>query len=133
MPKFSQRSLSRLETCHEDMQKLFKEVVKHFDCTIIEGRRGKEAQDEYFRTGKSKLKWPNSKHNAQTPDLSRAVDVAPYPIDWKDKERFYYFAGVVKGIATQMDIPLRWGGDWDQDTQVHDQTFFDLPHFELDG
>lgn len=131
MPAFSQRSLSKLETCHEDLQKLFKEVVKHFDCTITEGRRDKASQDEYFRTGKSKVEWPNSKHNAEAPDMSRAVDVAPYPIDWKDKERFYYFAGVVQGIAMQMDISIRWGGDWDQDTQVHDQTFFDLPHFEL--
>ena len=57
--------------------------------------------------------------------------LAPYPIDWNDKERFYFFAGYVKGIASQMGIELRWGGDWDSDNQLHDQTFMDLPHFEL--
>jgi len=30
---------------------------------------------------------------------SDAVDVAPYPIDWNDKERFYYFAGERWGHA----------------------------------
>ena len=57
------------------------------------------------------MKRPKNKHNAEEPELSKAVDVAPYPIDWNDKERFYYFAGVVMGIAIQMGIPLRWGGD----------------------
>ena len=58
-------------------------------------------------------------------------DVAPYQIDWQDKDRFYYFAGIVKGVALKLNIPIRWGGDWDSDTQVKDQTFFDLPHFEI--
>ena len=31
-----------------------------------------------------------------------------------------------------MDINLRWGGDWDQDTEVKDNRFDDLGHFELD-
>jgi hypothetical protein len=31
-----------------------------------------------------------------------------------------------------MDIPLRWGGDWDSDTEVNDNGFDDLVHFELE-
>jgi len=62
---------------------------------------------------------------------SLAVDVAPYPIDWNDRERFCYFAGYVKGIAKSLGTELRWGGDWDRDTQVKDNNFDDLPHFEL--
>ena len=69
-----------------------------------------------------------SKHNS-FPSL--AVDVAPYPINWSDKERFYFFAGYVKATADQMKIKIRWGGDWDGDTKVRDQTFMDLPHYEL--
>ena len=30
-----------------------------------------------------------------------------------------------------MNIKLRWGGDWDRDTQVKDNSFDDLLHFEL--
>lgn len=128
MPSYSSRSRGKLQECHPDLQDLFNEVIKHFDCAILTGHRSKEKQNDAFAKGLSKLKYPQSKHN-KTPSL--AVDVAPYPIDWGDKERFYYFAGVVKGIATQMGIDIRWGGDWDSDTQVHDQTFMDLPHFEL--
>lgn len=74
MPRFSTRSRSRLHTCDERLVKLFNEVVKHFDCTIIEGHRGKEKQNEAYRKGNSKLKFPNGKHN-KSPSI--AVDVAP--------------------------------------------------------
>ncbi len=128
MPRFSRRSKSRLETCDERLQKIFKKVVKGFDCTIIEGHRGKEKQNEAYRKGNSKLKYPNGKHNS-IPSI--AVDVIPYPIDWEDRERMSYFAGYVLGCAKSMGITLRWGGDWDMDTQVKDNKFDDLVHFEL--
>ena len=128
MPRFSRRSSSRLASCDEKLQRVFKEVIKHFDCTILVGHRGKSEQDEKFRQGLSKVKFPNSKHNSKP---SNAVDVAPYPIDWHDRERFSYFAGYVQGIAKSMDINLRWGGDWNKDTEVKDNNFDDLPHFEL--
>ena len=28
-------------------------------------------------------------------------------------------------------VEIRWGGDWDSDTQVKDNKFDDLVHFEL--
>jgi hypothetical protein len=62
---------------------------------------------------------------------AEAVDAAPYPIDWKDRERFSYFAGVVLGIAQSQGLQLTWGGDWDRDWQLRDNTFDDLLHFEL--
>lgn len=131
MPQFSKASAEKLATCHPDLQLIFNEVIKHFDCTIIEGHRGQAAQDEAFRTGKSKLQWPNGEHN-KTP--SSAVDVAPClngKIDWNDAGYFKFFAGFVKGIACQKGIKLRWGGDWDSDNDLKDQNFNDLPHFEL--
>jgi peptidoglycan L-alanyl-D-glutamate endopeptidase CwlK len=128
MPRFGRRSRKNLETCHEDLQELFNEVIKFFDCTVIQGHRGKEEQNKYFDEGKSKVKYPKGRHNANP---SNAVDVVPYPIDWKDTDRMYYFAGFVKGIAYKMGIPIRWGGDWNDNTEVKDTNFKDLPHFEL--
>tara|TARA_R100000664_G_scaffold9001_1_gene14865 strand:+ start:1661 stop:2053 length:393 start_codon:yes stop_codon:yes gene_type:complete len=128
MPKFSKKSLSKLETCDKRLQDLFLRVVKKFDCTILEGHRSKDRQNKLFDEGKSKLKYPKGKHNSLP---SKAVDVAPYPIDWNDRERFTYFAGYVVGIAYQMGLKIRWGGDWDMDTQVKDNNFDDLPHFEI--
>ena len=128
MPSFSKRSQDRLNTCDTRLVEVLEEVIKHWDCTILQGERTKEEQDEFFRTGRSKVQWPNSKHNSSP---SKAVDVAPYPIDWNDTRRFDYFAGFVKGIALSKGIMLRWGGDWDSDNDQSDQTFNDLPHFEI--
>ena len=121
---FSQTSKHRLQTCDSRLIKLFAEVVEGFDCSILEGKRSPERQAELLRHGKSKTL--HSKHLK-----GLAVDVAPYPIDWEDRERFHYFGGYVKGVASQMDIPIRWGGDWNGDTQVKDNNFDDLVHFEL--
>ena len=128
MPRFGSRSRKNLNTCNEDLQELFNQVIKYFDCTVIQGYRGKEEQNKYFKEGKSKVKYPNGRHNASP---SNAVDVVPYPIDWKDTDRMYYFAGFVKGIAANLGIPIRWGGDWNDNTEVKDTNFKDLPHFEL--
>ena len=128
MPKFGKRSREKLNTCDEDLIALFNEVVKYFDCSVLEGHRGRVLQDKYFKEGKSKLKFPDGRHNKKP---SVAVDVVPYPIDWDDRERMTYFAGFVKGVAYQMGIPIRWGGDWNNNNDLKDNDFDDLPHFEL--
>lgn len=98
------------------------------------GHRDKATQDRLVREGKSKTPYPTSKHNNYP---SHAVDVAPYHqtmphVDWNDEYSFYYFAGYVQRVADEMGIKIRYGGDWDQDWEADDQTFFDLVHFELD-
>jgi peptidoglycan L-alanyl-D-glutamate endopeptidase CwlK len=128
MPRFGKKSKLRLRTCDDELQNLFNEVVKYFDCSVLVGYRGRNEQETAFESGYSQVKWPNGKHNKKP---SVAVDVAPYPIDWDDRERFIYFGGFVKGCAFRMGIPLRWGGDWDNDTQLSDNKFDDLVHFEL--
>lgn len=128
MPKFGSDSKKNLDECHPLLQKLFEEVVRGFDCSVICGYRGEAKQNEAFRKGYSKLKFPKSKHN-KVPAM--AADVVPYPLDWKDTNRMYYFGGYVKAKAEELGIDIRWGGDWDSDTEVDDQSFIDLPHFEL--
>jgi len=128
MPYFGRKSKERLNTCDSNLQKVFNEVIKHVDCSVLEGHREKDRQNKLFEEGKTKVKYPNGRHNRQP---SSAVDVTPYPVDWKDRERQTLFAGFVIGVASQMNINLRWGGDWDQDFQVADNRFDDFPHFEL--
>ena len=127
--RYSPASLARLGTCDDRLIAVFNEVIKHVDCTIISGRRGEEEQNELVRTGKSELEYPDSKHNSEP--RSEAVDAAPHPIDWKDRERATLFAGFVIGIAKAQGVTLRWGGDWDSDFQVNDNNFDDLWHFEI--
>jgi len=137
MPKFGKRSKTRLKTCNYLLQTIFEVVIETFDCAILEGYRDEATQNALLNwiPPRSKVKWPNSKHNKSP---SMAIDVAPWfskaPHTRWDKKylaRYYYFAGYVKGIARSMNIPLRWGGDWDDDTILSDQDFNDLVHFEL--
>ena len=128
MPYFGKKSKERLNTCDSKLQKVFNEVIKHVDCSVLEGHREKDRQNKLYEEGKTKVKYPNGRHNRQP---SSAVDVTPYPVDWGDRERQTLFAGFVIGVASQMGINLRWGGDWDQDFQVVDNRFDDFPHFEL--
>tara|TARA_Y100000310_G_C20344142_1_gene651219 strand:+ start:311 stop:706 length:396 start_codon:yes stop_codon:yes gene_type:complete len=129
MPAFSKKSLDRLSTCDVRLFNIFTEVVKHFDCTVLEGYRDFDTQFKYWQQNKTKVQYPDSKHNKQP---SLAVDAIPYPVDWQDRERMCYFAGHVMAIAkTMFNTTLRWGGDWDLDTDLADNKFDDLPHFEI--
>jgi len=136
MNHFSETSKQRLDTCHRDLRILFAHVIQDFDCTIVCGHRDKPEQDKAYAEGKSKLKYPQSKHN-RIP--SEAVDVAPYikgKIDWS-RDQLLFFAGYVKGKADQLykigviTHRIRLGADFSGDNDVTDERFRDEPHFEL--
>ena len=138
MPHFSQRSITALATAHPHLQMLFYEIVRVYDCIVLEGKRSEEQQRMNVAKGVSKTL--NSKHVYPLEGPSMALDVAPYPLKWpkrneatyvKDVARYYHFAGYVKGIAEKLGLQIRWGGDWDGDDIFIDQTFDDLVHFEL--
>jgi peptidoglycan L-alanyl-D-glutamate endopeptidase CwlK len=142
MPKFSEVSKDRLRQCHPELQSVFNDVVRIFDCSILCGFRDEATQNELFAQGRDTeglildrsrvvtyAQWPDSNHNRMP---SPAADVAPYPIDWKDLKRMHLFGGFVLGYAKAIDVHLRWGGDWNQNWQVKDEKFRDLVHFELE-
>lgn len=134
MPTFSLVSQERLSTCHPSLQIIVNEAIKIMDFTVVCGRRGKKEQDTAFKEKKSQKKYPESKHNAEAPDLSRAVDLAPYrggKIQWSDMEAFCFLAGVIKAIAVSKGIGIRWGGDFNDNLNLHDDGFVDAGHFEL--
>jgi peptidoglycan L-alanyl-D-glutamate endopeptidase CwlK len=128
MPRYSKRSKKRLASCDERLQEVFNEVIKHVDCSVLEGHRSKERQNKLYDEGRTKVKYPNGRHNTNP---SKAADVTPYPVDWEDRERQTLFAGFVIGIARGMGYRIRWGGDWDMDFKVMDNRFDDFPHFEI--
>ena len=125
----SARSRAALDTLHPDLRLVIETAMRYADFTVLEGHRDEARQNLMKREGKSQLAWPHSKHNGVP---SHAVDVAPWPIDWSDNERFVLLAGIVMGCAAALDVPLRWGGDWDRDGRMRDERFRDLGHFELD-
>ena len=137
MYKFSKRSRDNLSTASENLQRLFNEVIKEIDCTVICGHRSSEEQFELYKKGRvnKDFKWivvdkskvvtnidgraKKSNHNYLP---SRAVDVVPYPLDWNDIAAFKKLGEVVKRKAKELGIKISWGGDW--------QTLKDYPHYE---
>ena len=116
MPKFGTRSEINLHLTDPRLIKVFREVIKRFDCAVICGLRGQAEQNRLYDLGKTKLRYPGSKHNL-TPAL--AVDAVPYypngdKIRWNDYKGFSYFAGYVIRTAEIMRVKLRWAviGTW---------------------
>lgn len=124
----SEISLQRLNDCHPSLNILVNAVSLVVPVLVMVGHRGEIEQNEAFSTGHSKQTWPNSKHN-KLPSL--AVDLTICPYDPNNFPRLQYFAGLVLGIASQLKIPIRWGGDWNQNSDPSDERFKDLFHFEL--
>lgn len=174
---YSQRSETRLATCHPDLQSIFRAVLPIVDHAILCGSRGPTEQQVMFDRGVSKVRWPDSMHNTPiVPEahalvprgnwqaihnrrewkmdregVSMAVDAAPCDqrgkIDWGASgsaaqrsgalRQFARFSGVVLAVTHRLladgtiSHAIVWGGDWDSDNDLTDQTFNDLAHYQL--
>lgn len=118
---FSARSLQRLVGVHADLVRVVHRAleISAVDFVVTEGRRTLTRQKELVAAGASKTL--NSRHLT-----GHAVDLAPYimgQVRW-DWPPFYQITEAMKAAATELGVPLIWGGDW--------ETFKDGPHFELD-
>ena len=133
MPSYSNSSKCKLSTVHEDLQTLFNEVIKHYDCTIVSGLRTAEEQAKLYtqgRTAPGKIVThkdgyiKKSKHQG-----GNAVDAIPYPSGYKSKNELIEFGGFVLGIAAMLkeqgkiNSIIEWGGHW--------RSFRDRPHFQI--
>jgi len=140
MYSLSKTSAKNLVTCDNRLITLVHAVLEVMDVSVLYGHRSTKEQFELFQVGrqlidghwiivdKKEIKTYKdgitdlSKHNVKP---SLAVDIAPYPIDWKDIERFKRMADVFLYKAQELRIKARWGGDF--------KDFKDYPHFELIG
>lgn len=123
MPSFGKRSLSHLATCDPRLQLLLRDTIKISNFSIICGHRGEKAQNEAYKNGTSKLKWPNSKHNTFP---SVAVDIIPYPFKgWDNLAPFIELQTAILTVAEFHKIEV-FHGAWFPKLQ-------DWPHWELVG
>ena len=124
-----------LSGVHPDLQTLFNEVVKHFDCTVVSGFRSQEEQEALYAKGRTVpgkiVTHMDGVERRSKHQTGNAVDVVPYPIAWGDVARFKQFGWFVKGVAATLkrygaiDSEIEWGGDWTR--------FVDRPHFQIKG
>jgi peptidoglycan L-alanyl-D-glutamate endopeptidase CwlK len=143
---FGENSLKKVNTCHEDLQKILKLAISrsNIDFGVTEGHRSIERQKQLFDEGKSKIDGitQKGKHNYKP---SLAADIYIYHSDIETrrklayhKESLSYVAGIINSCANELfdqgkvSHHIRWGANWDSDGIIDlDQSFDDYPHFEL--
>lgn len=127
MPQFGKSSKEKRNSCDQDSQDVLNEAIKHFDFSIVWGHRDMQEQNVAFNEGRSRNRWPTSKHNSFP---SRAFDIVPYPEGFNASyERFYEMATYILAASSALGVRLRWGGHWKNYTGKgeHDR---DWAHFE---
>ena len=131
------KSRRKLYGVHPDLVAVVQRAIEitEQDFTVLEGLRTQERQQQLYSTGKSKTM--NSRHLT-----GHAVDLAPWPITW-DWDHFYPIADAVTQACKEVDVPIRWGGNWrvkdlrewegtaEELVEAYDGKFYDLPHFEI--
>jgi len=134
---FGSRSQQKLSGVNPDLVKVMEKAISLStqDFSIIEGLRSKERQQELVNAGKSKTM--NSRHLT-----GHAIDLVSYPVSW-EFEAFYPIADAVIQASKDLDVQVRWGGNWrvrdlrewngtaKELVEAYDGKFYDLPHFEL--
>lgn len=130
---YGKTSMDNLDTAHPNIQIIMHDALSTgiMDIAVIECHRGSVKQNRFYDLGKSKVRWPNGKHN-KIP--SNAVDATPFvkgKASW-NKLHCCVLAGIILACAAKRGIKIRWGGNWDMDSEpITDQDFQDLVHYEL--
>lgn len=128
MPHFSQTSKEKVNTLDKELQDVLNEAIKSFDFTVVWGHRGMEEQNKAFTNGKSRNRWPTSKHNSLP---AVAVDIVPYPGGYNaNYKAFYEMASYILAAASKQGVSLRWGGHWKNYTG-RGENDRDWAHFEM--
>lgn len=141
MNAFGLASNAALKTADTRLVMVALKVLDIKDHSVLKGHRTQGEQDAaYFgNPQRSKLKWPDGKHNGVP---STAIDVQTYPLPDMDmlppaafdqalREEQLYLLGLYVGVASEMGIELRTGADWDRDGEIADNGFDDFYHVEL--
>lgn len=124
--KFSKNSMRNLKELHYILRRIALSALEAgvIDFAIIDAYRDRQKQNKYFHDGKSKVQFPNSKHNrypAEAMDLQPYIN-GKYSTDPKDYERLHDVIMTAAHFLGYKNI-IEWGGDW--------KTLKDSPHYQL--
>lgn len=126
--KFSQASLDKLKGVHPDLVAVMHRAIATtpIDFKITEGLRTYERQKQLVAAGASTTL--RSRHlTGHAVDLVPLLDVDNDGVmeTWEMYHwpLYHRLAPVIKQAATDLRIPIEWGGDW--------KRFKDGPHWQL--
>ena len=126
LTKISEQRLSEVD---ERLQKVIRLALSRHPANvqIAEGKRTLEQQKKNLAKGVSQtLKSKHIDPDGNGPKKPTAVDVAIIKPNGKYSgvmADYKAFADTVKACAKELNISIKWGGDW--------RTLKDGPHFEL--
>ena len=147
----SQRSLDKLVGVDEHLQRVVKRAIQisKQDFMVLEGIRTREqcminygkgrtvaqcvakgVPAQYANPRAAKVTWLNNPF-ASKHVTGKAVDLVPYPVDWNDLKKFDAIAKAMLQAAKELNVPVRWGADWDADGKPRERGESDSPHFEI--
>lgn len=123
--KWSKTSRRRMENVHPDLVAIADRALGYgvLDLTVLRegGTRTEEQQSVLVKKGVSQTM--NSLHLIQADGFGYAIDLAPYPVDWKNIQAFCLMGTLMFRAAMELGTYIEWGGHW--------VTFEDYPHFQL--
>lgn len=130
--KFGEKSGKNYSTLSLKLRKIADRTLGYgvMDFSIDCGYRDQGEQNRLFELRRSKVRWPNSKHNHLP---SKAMDCVPFVAGRSSWNKLHccVLAGLILAAAREEGKLLRWGGNWDMDSEpITDQDFQDLAHFE---
>jgi peptidoglycan L-alanyl-D-glutamate endopeptidase CwlK len=127
---FGLSSEAKLDLLHPDLVRVVWRAMacQAMDMTVIETAR---SPAQAVRTPLRALASRTARHIHGADGKAHAIDLAPFPIDWKDLKRFAFLAGLMRMAAQIEGVSIRWGGNWDGNSDFHNNSLEDLPHYEL--
>jgi peptidoglycan L-alanyl-D-glutamate endopeptidase CwlK len=130
----SERSLTRAVGVNPKLIDLILLAIRRtpidFGVAYMGGKRTAEEQNQLFKEGYSQCDGYEklSKHQS-----GNAIDLNVFvnSVSVENKEMLCVIAGVMFSCASELNINLRWGLDWNMNGDIRDNKFNDMYHFEI--
>lgn len=148
MYSFGTRSKESLQGIAPDLVRVMEAAIvdSPIDFTITDGVRTTAQQQVLYQKGRDASGHiinradvvtmddgvhRRSNHQVHADGFGHAVDLYPYvndAVDYNDNaNRLKTISDHIKAVATGLEIPITWGGDW----TLEKDGIVDRPHFQL--
>lgn len=136
--KLGPNSLAKLKGVRPELASVVQRAIELTtqDFSVLCGVRTPAEQLRLYAQGRTIpgdiVTWTlKSRHLPDLDGFGNAVDLVPYPLDWKTPSKFDAIAQAMFQASKEQGVHLRWGADWDEDGKPREKGETDSPHFEI--